>query len=284
MTGTIALLRVASSKPWAADFNRLADTLLANQGGRVKLWGDDGLEKDRLTGLTASSGNYAADLSSAAGRHQRVRKSDDTLDVWKVEDAGATLVGGLTATGAVGITGNTTLVGTLSVSGLVAAAAALTVGTTLGVGGALTGSTAAFSGLATAPNIVAGGTALAFSEALRVVGLTRLENHVNMLNTFKLRGLEPGNTVVRNLASVDGSNVLQYGEASANAAVLSATNLKLATASSTVFEAQGNQMTFFGGTSLAGRGAVGAAATDLASCITLANNLRALVRSFNLSS
>lgn len=272
--GTIALRRVESNRPvMGRDYNLLIDTLLANQGGRVRLWGDDGLEKDRLTGLTASSGNYASDLSSAAGRHQRVRKSDDTLDVWKVEDAGATLVGALAVTGAttltgnVGITGNTTLVGTLSVSGLVAAAAAMTVGTTLTVGGH-----------ASAGTLSVGAAALVGTEKLYVNGSIRLPNNNSLVSTYS------GTDI--NLVRLDSSGIFRLGTpAVLRTFVYGADDFELIDSSgNVVFKTVGNQMTFFNGSSTAGRGNVGSAATDPASTMTLANNLRSLVRSFNLSS
>lgn len=137
---TVMLRRVESSKPWADDMNRLTDTLLGNQGGQIKLWGDSGDALDYFTGAVDTSNNYSLDISSAAGQHQRWRDSTDTTDILAVTDAGATLVGTLgvtgatTLTGTLGVTGNTTLTGVLTTTGNVtlgdAAADALTVNAT----------------------------------------------------------------------------------------------------------------------------------------------------------
>lgn len=204
--------------------------------------------------------------------------------------------------------GAAAMTGTLSVSGLFSAAAAATVGTTLGVTGAATfgstvgvtgkltagsaeitglfqaaaaatvGTTLTVGGHASAGTASVGAAALVGSEKLYVAGGVRIPQNSAIMS-------DQSGTAF-NMLRMDNSGILRIGTPAVLRTFLyGADDLSiLDSAGNVVFRSAGNQMTFFNGSSTAGRGAVGAAATDLPTVITLANNLRALVRSFNLSS
>lgn len=166
----VVIRRVESSKPWASDMNRLLDVVLGNSGGQIYQKDDGGLTYDPLTGQwSAVATEYARSVRSAAGLHDRVRKSDDSLNVWTVKDAGATLIGGLSATGAVSI------VGTLATSG----SGNTTIGGTLGVTGATTlSSTLGVTGAATLSSTLGVTGATTLSSTLAVTGATTLKGNL----------------------------------------------------------------------------------------------------------
>lgn len=283
------------------DANRLMDTILGNEGGRFKLWGDDGEELDLLTGLSVSSNNYPMDIRSDNGTHERVRHSADTHDVWKVLDAGVTIQGTAGITGAVtitgntavtgtfGVTGNTTLTGTLGVSGLGTFNAGLTL-----AGGVLT----VPAGTAGAPSIAVGeATTGLFRQAAGVLGVTvsgaerarisatdlQLTGLTATLdNTQSYRILDSGGTA-RALATLTAVDTVTLGYAAAVQTDVDGVIVRVRSGTTTRIRVDGTGIGFFATLPVA-QPAAGAAATDPASTQTLANSLRTGLRALGLFS
>lgn len=73
--------------PFAEIFNPVAWMLRGDKGGRIKLWGDDGVETN-TRGTQLSVSNHALIVRSDTPNHVRVRNSGDTADIVRIEDGG----------------------------------------------------------------------------------------------------------------------------------------------------------------------------------------------------
>lgn len=151
--------------------NRLVfrDSGAVGYGQQIRWTDYDGVEKDRRTGVVASTGNHTLKIRNTAGMHILVRNAADAADVLKLEDGGLTVGVGLSATGNA------------------------SVGGTLGVTGTITGSSTVQG--TRLISTVATGTA-----PLVVASSTQVAN----LNVSSLQSKVPG-TGVDNLAFYDGS-------------------------------------------------------------------------------
>ena len=152
---------------------------------------------------------------------------------------------------------------------------------TVGAGG-VTGTGPAAFGATTASSLAVTGAATV-GGTLGVTGAATATGGVVLPNGVALSGTDTA-AAVRTLAQIDAANQQLFGSGGGGVAVLRGGGVKLNYgAATTRVEVDGTGLGFFGGTPV-GRGNVGAAATDLASVITLANNIRTLLRALNLSS
>jgi hypothetical protein len=188
MVSTV-LRRVASRDPWAEAQNRLTNVLIGNDGGRIKLRGYDGIERDPTTGVQLSTGNYPLDIGSTTAQKFRIRNTADSGDVLSVTNTLLAITPDTQIGGTVLVTGAGTFSSTLGVAGdfavntnkfTVAASTGNTVvAGTLGATGAITGSSTitgtqltATVATGTAPFIVNSTTQVASLNASQVVGKT----------------------------------------------------------------------------------------------------------------
>lgn len=312
---TKMMRRPDPSKPWHQELGRWADTLLGNTEGRISLLDDDGVELDLIDGTTVSSNNYAGTFRSAAGRHGLFQHSSGTPTILDIRDTGIT-ASALTVTGATLLNGNVTLgdaaADTLTVEATSTFKANVTflVNVTIGdaAGDTLTvNSTPTFNagltvasgvltvpaGSAALPSVAVGeATTGLFRQAAGVLGLSsggaervRLTSNdvfvpastVTLANNIAYRVTDTGGTP-RQAVKLDAADILQVGGTGFGTVNLNtATTLKVQANGTTRIEANTTGVGFFATTPVA-QPAAAAAATDLASVITLANSLRTGLR------
>lgn len=127
--------------------------------------------------------------------------------------------------------------------------------------------------------VTAGGLIVSASGA-DVTGTSVFRGAVEVTNAASIYGAESGGTL-RNLAKVDGTNNLIYGESGANGMTLSAGLVSIQNGTAEQFRVDSNGVGFFNSAGVV-RQSAATAATDLTSAITLVNSLRTGVLAFNL--
>jgi hypothetical protein len=157
------LISDASHEQIIEAVNRLLTVANGDQGGRIWLFGDDGIRRNIIGGAQIDTANYPLRVRSAAGNHGEFMHSNTVTTVARFQDAGATIPI---------IAGNTRFANNVDVDGTFNADGATTLGSTVVITGALTANGAVTLGDAAGDAITITGTATFTPLATFTGGLT----------------------------------------------------------------------------------------------------------------
>jgi len=312
------LVANASDEDVRLTINRLADVLYGNKGGRIDLFGDDGTVRELRGGLQLASNGSALNIQSGVGFHAEMLHSVTDAIVFKAQDSGVTasvltVTGNATIGGTLGVTGASTFTGTGTFNGALVANGAVTLGDAAADVITITG-TATFAQLATftlgltsaAAVTISAGNLVFGTTAQRITGdmsngtlANRLAFQTSTANSASGLGVMPngsgvgGSLVAYSTSNPDASarGILQATATAINlisthagASFLplhlqtnSTSQIIIAANGDITIAPSGGKIGLFGATPVAQQ-TVAAAATDLASVITLANSIRTNLR------